>query len=134
MVAGGTSAEQQAALLNLGELYATEGYLSASAACLETARSIDPQQATPFYALALLADVRGDLAGARATLREALRRDEGGAERAVFAYVYPEERVHLEALVAEATGDPAAKDRWRELAAGRFAVLAAAAERHLGGE
>ena len=56
------------------------------------------------------------------------------ALRAALAYVYPEERVHLEALVAEAAGDPAARDRWRDLAAGRFAALATAAERHLAGE
>ena len=134
VVAAGTPAEQQAALVNLGELYSAEGYVSAAGAYLETARSIDPQRPEPIYAVALLADARGDLAGARAALREALRRDDAGAARAALAYVYPEERVHLEALVAEAAGDPAARDRWRELAAGRFAALAAAAERHLAGE
>jgi FimV-like protein len=131
VVSAGTPAEQQAALVNLGEIYAAEGYVSAARAFLETARSIDPQRPEPLYALALLADARGDLAGARATLREALRRDEGGAARAALAYAHPEERTHLEALVAEAAGEPAARDRWRELAAGRFAALAAAAERHL---
>jgi len=134
VVASGTPAEQQAAIVNLGELYAAGGYVSAAAASLETARSIDPSRAEAHYALALLADARGDLAGGRAALAEALRRDEGGAARAGLAYVYPEERVHLEALVAEAAGDPSARDRWRELAAGRFAALAAAAERHLSGE
>jgi FimV-like protein len=134
VVAQGTPAEQQAALVNLGELYAGEGYLSAARAYLETARSIDPLRPEPLYALSLFADARGDLSGARATLREALRRDEGGASRAAFAYVYPEERIHLEALVAEAAGDPSARERWRDLAAGRFAALASAAERHLAGE
>lgn len=134
VVAQGTPAEQQAALVNLGELYSEEGYVSAARAYLETARSIDPQRPEPIYALALLADARGDLAGARQAVRDALRRDEGGAARAGLAYVYPEERVHLEALVAEATGDPAARERWRDLATGRFAALAAAAERHLAGE
>ena len=131
VVSAGTPAEQQAALVNLGELYAADGYVAAAGAYLETARSIDPQRAEPLYALALLADVRGDVPGARALVRDALRRDEGGAGRAALAYVYPEERVHLDALVAEAAGDPAAKDRWKELASGRFAALAAAAERHL---
>lgn len=134
VVASGTPGEQQAALVNLGELYAAEGYVSAARAYLETARSIDPQRPEPLYALGLLADARGDLAAGRSLVRDALRRDEGGAGRAALAYVYPEERVHLDALVAEATGDPTAKDRWKELAAGRFAVLAAAAERHLAGE
>lgn len=131
VVASGTPAEQQAALVNLGELYAGEGYLAAARAYLETARSIDPQRPEPIYALALLADARGELSAARALVREALRRDEGGAGRAALAYVHPEERVHLDALVAEAAGDPAARDRFRELSAGRFPVLAAAAERHL---
>ncbi len=131
VVAQGTPAEQQAALVNLGELYSVEGYVAAARAYLETARSIDPQRAEPLYALSLLADARGDLVAARTLRREALRRDEGGAARAGLAYVYPEERVHLDALVAEATGDAAAKDRWKELAAGRFPALAAAAERHL---
>ncbi len=134
VVAAGSPAEQQAALVNLGELYAVEGYVSAARAYLETARSLDPARPEAIYALALLADSRGDLAGARATLREALRHDEGGAARAALAYVYAEERVHLEALVAEAAGDPAARERWRDLATGRFAALAAAAERHLAGE
>jgi tetratricopeptide (TPR) repeat protein len=135
VVAAGSPAEQQAGLVNLGEVYAAEGYVSAARAYLETARSIDPQRPEPIYALALLADARGDLAAARAALREALRRDEGGAARAALAYVYPEERVHLEALVAEQAGDGAvAAERWRTLSAGRFAALAAAAERHLAGE
>ena len=134
VVSQGTPVEQQAALVNLGELYSGEGYVSAAGAYLETARSIDPQRPEPIYAVALLADVRGDLGAARSAVREALRRDEGGAARAALAYVYPEERVHLEALVAEAAGDPAARERWRDLAAGRFAPLATAAERHLAGE
>jgi len=134
VVASGDPTEQQAALVNLGELYAAEGYVSAAQAYLDTARSLDPNRPEPLYALALLADARGDLAGARVTLREALRRDDGGAARAAFAYVYPEERVHLEALIAEQAGDRAAQERWRDLAAGRFPALAAAAERHLAGE
>lgn len=135
VVAHGGPWEQQAALVNLGELYAAEGYVSAAQAYLETARGIDPTRPEPWYALALLADSRGDLAGARASVREALRRDDGGAARAAFAYLYVEERVHLEALVAEQSGDAAAAaERWRALAAGRFAALAAAAERHLAGE
>ena len=134
VVAAGTPAEQQAALVNLGELYAAEGYLDAAKAYLDTARSIDPQRPDPLYALAVLTDARGDGAGALALLRDAQKRDEEGAARASLAFVYPEERVHLDALAAEAAGDPAARERWRELAAGRFAVLAAAAERHLAAE
>jgi len=132
VVASGSPREQQAALVNLGELYAIEGYVSAAQAYFESARGIDPARPEPVYALALLADARGDLAGARATLAEALRLDEGGASRAAFAYVYPEERQHLSALLAERSGDRAgAEAAWRELAGGRFAALAAAAERHL---
>lgn len=135
VVAQGNPREQQAALLNLGELYAMDGYLDAALAYIETARSIDRNRPEPWYALGLLLDVRGDLAGARGALRTALRLDEGGAARAAFAYAYPEERAHLEALVAEQTGDRAlAVARWRELAQGRFAPLAEAAERHLAGE
>ncbi len=135
VVAKGDVAEQQAALVNLGELYAAEGYVSAAQAYLETARGLDPVRPDAWYALALLADSRGDIERARATLREALARDDGGAARGAFAYVYPEERVHLEALVAEQGGDAGqAADKWRALAAGRFAALASAAERHLAGE
>ena len=134
VVSSGTPAEQQAALVNLGELYASEGYLDAAQAYLDTARSIDPQQPEPLYALSALADARGDGAGAVALLKDAQKRDEGGAARASLAFVFPEERVHLDALAAEAAADPSARDRWRELAAGRFAVLAAAAERHLAGD
>jgi Flp pilus assembly protein TadD len=135
VVAKGAVGDQQAALVNLGELYATQGYVSAAQAYLDTARSLDAARAEPLYALALLADSRGDLERARAALRDALSRDDGGAARAAFAYSYPEERVHLEALVAEQAGDAsAAAERWRALAAGRFPALAAAAERHLAGE
>lgn len=135
VVAKGDVAEQQAALVNLGELYAAEGYVSAAQAYLETALGLDPARPEAWYALALLADSRGDVDRARVSLREALQRDDAGAARAAFAYVFPEERVHLEALVAEQAGDGAlATERWRALAAGRFAALAATAERHLAGE
>jgi tetratricopeptide (TPR) repeat protein len=135
VVASGTPREQQAALANLGELYAAEGYVSAAQAYLETARAIEPARPEPWYALALLADGRGELERAAGAVAEALRLDDGGAARAAFAYVYPEERVHLEALVAEATGDRALGGaRWRELSGCRFASLAAAAARHLAGE
>ncbi|HEX9051873.1 MAG TPA: tetratricopeptide repeat protein [Anaeromyxobacter sp.] len=135
VVAKGNLGDQQAALVNLGELYATQGYVSAAQAYLDTASSLDPSRPEPWYALAVLADARGELERARAALREALARDDGGAARSALAYLYPEERVHLEALVAEQAGDGAtAADRWRALAAGRFPALAAAAERHLAGE
>jgi Tfp pilus assembly protein PilF len=135
VVSGGDTRAQQAALVNLGELHATDGYLSAAQACLETARGLDPGRPEPWYALALLGDARGDLTLARTLVREAVRLDEGGAARSAFAYVHPEERAHLEALVAELAGDRSgAAARWRELSSGRFAALAAAAERHLAGE
>jgi Flp pilus assembly protein TadD len=135
VVAKGGVAEQQAALVNLGELYAVDGYVSAAQAYLSTARSLDPARPEPWYALALLSDSRGDLEGARAALREALARDRAGAARAGFVYAHPEEKVHLDALVAESAGDLAlAAARWKVLAEGRFAALAAAAERHLAGE
>jgi tetratricopeptide (TPR) repeat protein len=135
VVSGGGRREQQAALVNLGELHAAEGYLSAAQACLETARSLDPERPEPLYALALLADSRGDVAGARSFLREALALDAAGLARLGFAFVHPEERTHLLALVAEAEGDQAgAAARWRELSAGRFGALEAAAARHLAGE
>lgn len=135
VVARGDLPAQQAALVNLGELYAAEGYVSAAQAYLETARSLEPARAEPWYALALLADSRGDLDRARASLGEAIERDPAGSARAAFAFVFPEERVHLEALVAEQAGDvDRAASRWRELAGGRFPALAAAAERHLSGE
>jgi tetratricopeptide (TPR) repeat protein len=132
VLARGKPREQQAALVNMGELYALDGYLSAANAHLTSARAIDPARPEPAYALALLSDARGDRAGALATMREALRLDEGGAARRDFAYLYPEERVHLEALVAEAAGDATqAEARWRELRSGRFPALAQAAQRHL---
>jgi tetratricopeptide (TPR) repeat protein len=132
VVARGAAREQQAALVNLGELYALEGYVSAAQAHLESARGIDAGRAEPLYALAMLSDARGDRAQALSTLRQALRLDEGGAARAALTFVYPEERLHLEALTAEVQGErDLAGARWRELKAGRFAALATAAARHL---
>ncbi len=131
LVRGGAR-DQQSALLNLGELYAVDGYLAAAQAHLASARAIDPTRSEPSYALALLADARGDPAGAAAALRDALDADRTGVARRALTFVYPEERLHLEALVAEASGDAAgAEARWRELARGRFRVLAQAAQRHL---
>jgi Tfp pilus assembly protein PilF len=134
VVAEGDARMQQAALVNLGELYALEGYLAAAVAHLETARSIDPSRPGPHYALALLADGRGDLEGARAALREALRLDPDGSARDSLVTVQPEEALHLAALVALGAGDRArAEPLLRALARGRFPALAAAAERHLAG-
>jgi len=132
VVARGTAREQQAALVNLGELYALDGYVSAARAYLESARGIDASRPEPLYAQGLLADARGDSAAALGLVREALRLDEGGAARQGLTFVYPEERTHLEALLADALGDrDLALARWRDLKAGRFPALAAAAQRHL---
>ncbi|MFO0582406.1 MAG: tetratricopeptide repeat protein [Anaeromyxobacter sp.] len=134
VVSGGDAREQQAALVNLGQLHASDGFVSAAQATLETARGLDPTRPEPWYALALLADARGDLLSARGLVREALRLDADGLARIAFAYVNPEERTHLDALVAEASGDRAkAAPLWRTLAAGRFASLSTAAELHLSG-
>jgi len=131
VVESGTPREQQAALVNLGELCAVEGHREAAQAYLESARGLDAARPEPHYALALLADARGDRSGARAALREAVRLDDGSA-RAALTFAFPEERRHLEALLAEQAGDLARADvAWRELAAGRFPVLAAAAARRL---
>jgi FimV-like protein len=131
VVASGRPRQQQVALLNLGGLYAVEGHATAAQAYLEAARGLDPDRAEPHYALALLADARGDRAAARSALREALRLDDGTA-RAGFAFPFREGRRHLEALLAEQAGEPGAAATWRELAAGRFQTLAGAARRRLG--
>jgi Tfp pilus assembly protein PilF len=131
VVASGAPAEQQVALLNLGELYAVEGHATAALAYLESARELDPLRPAPHYALALLQDARGDEAAARAELAAALRLDDGQA-RAAFAFPFREGRRQLDALLAEQAGDRAAAAvAWRELAAGRFAALSGAAQRHL---
>jgi len=132
VVAEGDPRAQQVALVNLGELYAVEGYLSAAAAYFETARGIDPSGPAPHYALALLADGRGDREGARAALREALRLDPEGEWRASLVAIIPAERLHLAALVAWVSGDrPRARALFRELSLARVPSLAAVAERHL---
>ncbi len=124
--------EQQAALVNLAELYALDGYLNAAQAHLASAQAVDPSRPEPLYAMALLASARGDRAAARDALREAMRADEGGAARRALAFLYAEERQHLAALVAQASGDAAqAEARWRELTRARFPALAQIAQRHL---
>ncbi len=131
VVASGTPRQQQGALLNLGALYAVEGHATAAQAYLEAARALDPSRPEPHYALALLADARGEPALARATLREALRLDDGSA-RAAFAFPFREGRRHLDGLLAEQAGEAAAAAAaWRELAGARFSAVAAAAQRHL---
>lgn len=130
VVARGAPHEQQAALVNLGEIYAIDGYSSAAETYLTSARAVDPARPEPSYALALLADARGDRASALAAMRSAAEADRGGLARRDLAFLYPEERLHLEALLAEATGDAStAGARWRELARGRFPALAQAAQR-----
>ena len=130
VVASGSPRQQQAALLNLGALYAVEGHATAAQAYLAAARGLDLNRPEPLYALALLADARGDVTASRLALREALRLDDGTA-RAAFAFPFREGRRHLEALLAEQAGDPTAAAAWRDLAQGRFPVLAGAAQRHL---
>jgi tetratricopeptide (TPR) repeat protein len=129
VLARGSPRDQQAALLNLGEMYAVDGYLTAAEAHFTSARALDPTRPEPAYALALLADVRGDRAGAARTLQEALALDPSGSGREGLAYLYVEERQHLEALVAEASGDVSlAAYRWGELTRGRFPSLATTAQ------
>jgi tetratricopeptide (TPR) repeat protein len=131
VVVRGSPREQQAALVNLADIYAGEGLLPAAQAHLETAREIDAVHAEPLYALALLADVRGDEAAVRLA-QEAQRVDVDGSARRALLFAAPEARAHLEALLAEASGDRAAAlPRWREVRAGRVPALAAAAQRHL---
>ncbi|HQR31010.1 MAG TPA: hypothetical protein PLL32_11415, partial [Anaeromyxobacteraceae bacterium] len=131
VVARGGPREQQAALVNLADLYAGDGFLPAAQAHLDAAREIDPGRAEPAWAQALLADARGDAEAPRLAA-EALRLDPDGAMRRQMVFDSAEERTHLEAMVAEASGDRAtALARWRELRAGRVASLAQAAERHL---
>jgi FimV-like protein len=131
VVASGSPRQQQAALLNLGSLYAVEGHATAAQAYLAAARGLDLTRPEPHYALALLADARGDAAACRLALLEAVRLDDGTA-RAAFAFPFREGRRHLDALLAEQAGDgPAAMAAWRDLAQGRFPALAGAARRHL---
>jgi FimV-like protein len=131
VVASGTPRQQQAALLNLGALYAVEGHAVAAQAYLEAARALDATRPEPHYALALLADARGESAAARAELREAVRLDDGSA-RAAFAFPFREGRRHLDGLLAELAGDTAAAGAaWRELSVARFPAVAGAAQRHL---
>ncbi len=132
VVIRGTPREQQAALVNLADLYAGDGFLPAAQAHLEAARAIDGGRAEPAWALALLADARGDAAAGRLA-SEALRLDADGGARRLLVFASPEERAHFEALLAEAVGDrPLADARWRELRAGRVPSLAQVAQRHLG--
>jgi tetratricopeptide (TPR) repeat protein len=134
VVARGAPHEQVVALVNLSELFALDGYLTAAGAYLETARSIDPERPEALYALALLADARAETGRALALAREAARSDEAGTGRAALVFLRPEEQVHLEALLAEARGErDLALSRWRELRGGRFPVLSQAAQRHLDG-
>jgi tetratricopeptide (TPR) repeat protein len=102
VVAQGSAREQQAALVNLGALYARDGYLAAAVAHCEAARDIDPSRPEPHYVLALLDAARGDRAQALARTREALRLDAGGAAQASFVHVPPEAQAALDAL----TGAP----------------------------
>ena len=131
VVARGTAREQQAALVNLADLYAGEGLLGAAQAHLEAAREIDATRAEPVWALAMLADARGE-ATAPSLASSAARLDADRAGRRALVFDLPEERTHLEALAAEAAGDLGlARQRWRELRGGRVPVLVQAAERHL---
>lgn len=132
VVARGTPREQQAALVNLADLYAGEGFLQAAQAHVDAAREIDAGRAETAWAQALLADARGDAEASRLAA-EAQRLDVDGGSRRFLVFGSPEERIHFEALSAEAAGDRAfALSRWRELRAGRVPSLAQAAQRHLG--
>ena len=132
VVARGTPREQQAALVNLADLYAGEGFLQAAQAHVEAAREIDSGRAETAWAQALLADARGDAEASRLAA-EAHRLDADGGSRRFLVFGSPEERIHFEALSAEAAGDRSlALARWRELRSGRVPSLAQAALRHLG--
>jgi tetratricopeptide (TPR) repeat protein len=132
VVSRGAPRDQQTALVNLAALYCEDGYQTAAAAYLEAAHDVDPTRPEPHYALALLASGRDDRARAHSHLREALRLDSGGASRAALVIAHPEAAQHLEALLAEARGEPEqAVLRWREVSRGSFPALARIAERRL---
>jgi tetratricopeptide (TPR) repeat protein len=133
-LARGAPREQQVALVNLAALYADEGYLEAAMAYAQTAHDIDPARPEPAYLLAVLASARGERERAREHARDALRLDDAaGSAREKLAVLHPEARLHLDAVLAEATASPDAASRWRELRAARFPALAAVAERRLEG-
>jgi Flp pilus assembly protein TadD len=131
VVARGTPREQQAALVNLADLYAADGFLTAAQAHLEAARALDETRPEPAWAMALLADARGDADAARVAA-EAGRLDPDRGARRYLVFSSPEERSHFEALSAEAAGDGAAAAvHWRELRSGRYPALVQLAQRHL---
>jgi len=119
VLAHGEPPEQLAALVNLGELCALEGYLTAAQAYLESAVGIDGARAEPRIALALLADARGDPDATR-LLREAMRLDAGARPAGRSSSLTRRGGSTWRRSPRRRRDRAAAADRWRDLRAGVF--------------
>ena len=118
VVARGTPREQQAALVNLADLYAGEGFLQAAQAHVDAAREIDAGRAEPAWAQALLADARGDAEAPRlAAEAHAARRRRGSRRFLVFEL--PRGAGPLRGPLRRGGGRPVARARALARAPGR---------------
>jgi tetratricopeptide (TPR) repeat protein len=104
------------ALANLAELDELGGDLVAAEDKLNQALEAAPEDAPPYYSLAVLYDVTGRADAAASMEKDALELDPHGAVWRATSYVWPELQLHAEALAAESRGDAAAAvQRWNAL-------------------
>jgi tetratricopeptide (TPR) repeat protein len=104
------------ALANLAEFDELQGHLTDAEEKLNQALDMAPNDAPPYYSLAVLYDVMGRTDAARTMMKYALEIDVHGAVWRSTSYVWPELQIHVQALAADAQGDKAgATEAWSQL-------------------
>ncbi len=119
-------------LSNLAELDLIKGRFRQAEALYRQAIDTAWRYPGAYYGLAVLQDIRGQTAEARATLTQALLWDPQGLNRHDAEYCDPEWRWYLEGLVLEHQGlADQAREMFEKVAKGKVRMLRQPARRHL---
>ena len=131
-----TDLDKSIALANLAELLALDGEFEVAEKYLEQSQDLSPEEAHPYFGLAILYDVTGRQAEALFWMETGLLLDPDGETRFATVFTYPDQAAHFDGLQHEAAGQYARAradfERLLELPRG-WAPLEAAAKGRLAG-
>lgn len=110
------SLDQSIAESNLAELDALRGDLRSAEERLDRALELTPDEAHPYFGLAVIYDLTGREDAAIKMAESGLELDYLGRTRRAISFVWPELELHHDAILAEGRGDSdKARELWEEL-------------------